>query len=446
MAWAGWAVAAWAGAGLGLASCAAPSRGFPPFWERETDLPGGLTEERAFFGLASRTRGPDGALLSAIRPFAAKVEAPGRGEKLHVVPPIVAHAEGANGDRTTVWPLVFDSDMGNEEERREGRSDEDTWVFPLAAWGEEPVQGSYFALFPLYGTLKGKLLADRIDFVAFPLYARTRAGDWRSTHLLWPLVAWGESASRSHVRVLPFWSQSDSPTASRRTLLWPFVHWATEERGGRTFDSWFVFPLAGRRTSRDGTFSEWTALYPFFEFSRDERSGDYHRHVLWPFHQRAVRQGVSEQTWWWPFYGRFDSETEHSAFYAWPIVWVSDERRGEHTHRHTYVVPVWMRRSTTAADGTTVDDELRSWPLFSWRERADGHETVRIPEIIPFFGWEAGETCYADLLTLFKWRGDREGREAWDLPLGLVRYRRDREGAKTLTLLWWIDIPVGDGK
>jgi hypothetical protein len=68
-----------------------------------------------------------------------------------------------------------------------------------------------------------------------------------------------------------------------------------------------------------------------------------------------------------------------------------------------------------------------------------------VPEIIPFFGWEAGETCYADLLTLFKWSGDKEGRVAWDLPFGIVRYRRDVKGAKKLTLLWWLDIPLGGG-
>lgn len=436
-------------AGAGVIAClgACSSRGgLPPLWEHEDGLPGDLSEDRAVFGFASWTRGPDGALLSAIRPFTAKVE-DGRGaEKLHVVPPIGSHVENATADKTTAWPLFFDSLFGDETQRKEENSDDDTWIFPILAWGSEPGEGSYFAFFPFYGTLKGKLLADRIDFVAFPAYAHTDAGDWHSTHVLWPLIAWGESPTRSHARFLPFWSQSDSATRSSRTLLWPIGHWGTQKRGDRTFDSWFVFPLVGHRASTDGTFSEWTALFPFFEFSHDDRNGDDYRAVLWPIHKHSLRPGVSESTWWWPLYGRYDSEVEHSAFYLWPIVWVSDEQRGTYRFRHTYIVPLWMERETIRADGTGGDSELRSWPLFSWRQRPDGYQSLRVPEIIPFFGWEAGETCYADLLTLFSWRSDAAGREAWDGPLGAVRFRRDREGRKTLTLLWWIDIPLGGGR
>jgi hypothetical protein len=430
---------------LALTSCAA--RGLPPLWERESGLPGDLSEDRAVFGLASKTRGPDGALLSAIRPFTAKVESPTGDWKFHVIPPIASHFENDYRKSTKIFPLVFDDVSGDAEDRREDRTDHDTWIFPLLAWGDEPDEGSYFAAFPFGGTLKGKLLTDRIDFVLFPLYTHTKSDDWTSTHLLFPLIAWGSSPTRSHFRVMPFWSQSDSETQHNRTLLWPIGHWSTQKRGERTFDSWFVFPLLGHSSSRDEQFSSWTALFPFFQFSHDERTGDRYVAAPWPFFKRSVRPGVSESTWFWPFYGHYDSETEHSAFYAWPIVWKSDVIDGKRVHRHRYVVPIWMRRSSgPAAGGPPDDEELRSWPLFSWRRRPDGHQDIRIPEIIPFFGWEAGETCYADIVTVFRYRSDVHGREAWDGPLGAVRWRRDVTGAKTLTLLWWIDIPMGDGR
>lgn len=434
-------------AGIGLAVAACSSRGgLPPLWEHESGLPGELTEDREFFGFSSRTRGPDGALLSAIRPFTAKVEDGKGASKRHIVPPIGSHVEGLTGENSTVWPLFYDTDLGDETERKNDTSDNDTWIFPILAWGSAPEgHGSYFAFFPFYGTLKGKILADRIDFVLFPVYTHTVAGDWKSTHILWPLIAWGSSPTRSHARFLPFWSQSDSPTRSNRTLLWPIGHWGSEIHGDRTFDSWFVFPLLGHKWARDDSFSEWTVLFPFFSFSHDAKTGDDYKSIVWPFYKRSVKPGVEKSTWYWPAYGYFDSETEHSQFYAWPIVWNSDEVRGKYAFHHTYVVPIWMKREVGPKDGPPDDVELRSWPLFSWRRRPGGVETLRVPEIIPFFGWEAGETCYADLLTLFKWSGDADGREAWDLPLGAVRYRRDVKGAKTLTLLWWIKIPLGGG-
>ena len=101
-----------------LVLCACSSRGFPPFWEHETGLPGNLREDRAVFGLISKTRGEDGALLSAVRPFMAKVE-DGKGAlKAHYVPPFGAHVENESGERTSVFPLFSDTEFGDDEDRR----------------------------------------------------------------------------------------------------------------------------------------------------------------------------------------------------------------------------------------------------------------------------------------------------------------------------------------
>ena len=289
-----------AGLGLVLAGCSSRG-GLPPLWEHESGLPGDLSEDRQFFGFASQTRGPDGALLTAIRPFTVKVDDCKGTTKRHVVPPIGSHVAGENGEKTSAWPLVFDTDFGDDASRKADTDDDDTWIFPILAWGDAPNgHGPYFAFFPLFGTLKGKILADRIDFIMFPLYAHTEAGDWKSTHILWPLIAWGESPTRSHTRVLPFWSQSDSPTRSNRTLLWPIGHWGSEIRGDRTFDDWFVFPLVGHKWARDDTFSEWTFLFPFFGFSHDDKNGDDYKAIVWPFYKRSVKPGISESTWYGP--------------------------------------------------------------------------------------------------------------------------------------------------
>ena len=161
--------------------------------------------------------------------------------------------------------------------------------------------------------------------------------------------------------------------------------------------------------------------------------------------KRSVQPGVSKSTWFWPFYGNYESETESSSFYAWPIVWKQEELRGEVLAKRTYVVPFWMKSETGPPDGPPTAEALRAWPLFSYRRKPDGLETLRVPELIPFFGWETGETVYSELLNLFHWRRDAEGRVAWDGPLGIVRYRRRGDEA-SLRLLWWIDIPLGGGE
>src|SRR5262249_12500472 len=130
----------------------------------------------------------------------------------------------------------------------------------------------------------------------------------------------------------------------------------------------------------DGQYSSWTALYPFFEFSDDKRTGDEYQAIVWPFYKHSLRPGQFESTWYWPFYGNYKSANEDSAFYAWPFVWATDETRGEYQFRRRYVVPVWMRRSAGLKGEPADDEEIRSWPFFSWRKRRDGTESVRVPE------------------------------------------------------------------
>jgi len=430
-----------------LAACTS-GRGLPPLWEHEEGLPGNAVEDREVFGFSSRTRGEDGALLDAIRPFTAKVEdAEGVAMKRHYFPPIASHVENERGTKTAVWPFFSTSDFGDDDERREKKSDEDTWIFPLVGWGRAPQgHGDWFALFPIYGKLRGTFLADEVDFVMFPAYAHTDSGDWHSNHVLWPFIAWGSSPDKSHFRVIPLWSQTDSPHLHNRTVLWPVFNWGHDVHGERTFDYWSAWPLVSRRASRDGQYREISLLWPFFEFAHDDKQGDDYVAAPWPLYLRSIKPGVSEQRWFWPFYGTFDSTTERSRFYAWPLVWTGDREENGRAFHHTYVVPLWMQRSSGNVGGEIDDKEVRSWPLFSWHRRGDGVTTGRFPDLIPVFGWEAGETCYSDLLALVRWSSDKAGREAWDGPLGAVRYRRDVAGAKSLTLLWWIKIPLGGGR
>lgn len=444
-------------AALGLAAASlggcASLGNIPPLHEIEEGLPGGVTEERWLFGLIEHRRYPDGSELRAWRPFAAEARAPAKdgappASKLHVVPPFWSRVSTAEERSTQLVPFVFDQSVGSDEDRASGVSDDDFTIFPILFLGAEPGQGPYFMIFPLWGTVRQRLFSDRIDVVLFPLWARTESGSWTSTHVLWPLIAWGEDpeAGRCHRRFLPFWSQTDGPAGTRRTLLWPFLHWGTEVREDRTTDGWFVFPFLGRRTSRDGDFGETTILWPFFEWSSDERTGDSYRAILWPIHKHVDRPGKMRSTWWWPLHGTYESETESSAFYLWPFGWATDRVEGDRWFRRRFVVPFWMRRDSGPKDAPADRVETRAWPLFSHERTADGYESVRVPEIVPFFGWQAGETAYADTLALYRGRSDAEGRSAFDLPFGIVRWRRDVTGASKLTLLWWIDICLGDGE
>ena len=428
----------------GLSGCVSTD-GAPPLWEYEEGLPGDASVQRAMFGLYEDRTEADGTEYVTVRPFTTSRSSPNDTTSTHVLPPLYESGGSQASDGTTVLPLYFQSSQGTDKERAEGSSNDDTWLFPLWAWGSDPKEGSYFMFLPFGGTLKGKFLADEINIYVFPLYLTTRAADWRSTHMLWPLIAWGSSPTRSHFRFLPFWSQTDGERYSRRSLLWPFIHWNNEKRGNREMNGWMVFPLIGHRGSTDGTSWQWTFLFPFFQFAADDVTGDSYTAILWPVYKRSIRPGVEDSTWFWPFWGKTELEQSTTTFYAWPLGWHMVDRKGAVEARRKYFVPFYMRSETGPIDEAPTAVAERSWPLYSYRRDADGHERFRFPELIPVFGWDPGERVYSDLLSIVRWECDATGNTAWDGPLGIVGYRRTAAGARSLRLLWWFEIPLGGG-
>lgn len=434
-----------------LVACAAAlggcvsTEGAPPLWEHEEGLPGDVTVDRAFFGLYEDRQEPDGTEYVTLRPLATSRSSPNESGSFHVLPPLFESGESKASKGRTVFPLYFQSSRGTEKQREEGESNDDTWLFPLWAWGSDPKEGGYFLFLPFGGTLKGKFLADQINVYLFPLYLTTRAADWSSTHVLWPLIAWGSSPKRSHFRIIPFWSETDGEHYGRRTLLWPFIHWNWEKRGDREFRGWMLFPLVGNRSATDGSSSQWTFLFPFFQLAHDDVTGDRYTAILWPVYKRSVRPGVEDSTWIWPFWGHTEQEKSSTTFYLWPLGWKMWDVEGRVEARRSYFVPFYMRSTTGPVDEQPTTVAERSWPLYSYHRDAEGRERLRFPEIVPVFGWDPGERVWSDFLSLVRWEKDTTGRVAWDGPLGLFGYRKQADGASALRLLWWFEIPLGGG-
>jgi hypothetical protein len=426
------------------AGCVSTS-GAPPLWESEEGLPGDVKVTRAVFGLYEDRTEADGTNYTTFRPITTTRSSPNDSGSLHVLPPIYETGQSKSGQGRTIIPLYFQSSRGTEKQREEGVSNDDTWLFPLWAWGSDPKEGSYFMFLPFGGTLKNKFFADQINIYIFPLYLTTRAGDWNSSHILWPFIAWGSSPTRHHFRIIPFWSQTDGATYGRRSLLWPFIHWNWEKRGERDFRGWMFFPLVGNRKSTDETSSQWTFLFPFFQFAHDDVTGDRYTAIVWPIYKRSIRPGVEDSTWIWPFWGHTELENATSTFYIWPLGWITKKIQGKVEARRNFFVPFYMRSTTGPIDGEPTAVAQRSWPLFSYHRNEEDHERFRFPEIVPVFGWDPGERVYSDLLSIVRWERDATGRVAWDGPLGLFGYRKEADGSSVLRLLWWFEIPLGDG-
>ncbi len=421
-----------------------------------------------------------GERTSGVRPLFRNVTTD-RAQRLEVLYPLYRDTREEEARSLVLFPFLWHDALGSGEGR-----DTDTAVAPLLWWGSEPGQGGYFLLFPLGGTVKQKFLLDEGTFVLFPAYLRTRNGDYRGTHLLWPLIHSGEGGGRSAFRVLPFWSRSDQHGAyRRRALLWPFVHWGDEGLSDPDPRSrWLVWPLVGHEASASGASGAWTVLWPFFQWADGPRATA--RDLPFPFFRtREVRgEGGSVESsllWFWPFWGRSRGPEGSSRFLLWPVHMAFDDVRGARRTASTYVNPFWLRVERGPVDGPPEEIAWRFWPLVSGTERADGSlewsalaplPFVRWPELEANWGvfWELlrrrraadGSTATDALFSLVRhragpagWRfripglfavgGSPAGSVSWRAVEGLVGVDADRSGSSTLRLLWFLRIPFPGG-
>jgi hypothetical protein len=478
--------AALAALALGTAGCSLPGdrdgvRALP-FYERERPVTGAPSITDAALPLLHEEKSP-GSIAFGLRPLFRSARTD-RTERFEVLYPLYRTVDDAGAIATRLLPLYWHDELP----RADGTgSDSDTMVLPILAWGSDPVDGGYFLLFPIGGTVKQKLLADRTTFVLFPLYAGTSTGEWRGHHLLWPLIHWGsDGKNRSSFRIFPLYmSSAKEGTYRRHSLLWPLVHWGEEDlHTRRPRSGWMIWPLYGREAGDDGYRSH-AFLWPLFLWTDGptvrERSLPYplyRSRTDWIVKDDGTREMDSELLWLWPFYGRYDRrEEEHSGYWMWPIVFWWDVKEGRIREEAFVVMPFWRSKTRTGEDGS-ADTWWKAWPFAQGERLPDGSGGWSALALLPWFSWPEFEASWGVFWELIRVRRGPDGSRSTDLLFSLVRSRRgpgeghhgipllvraDRDatgsswsilegllggetgpgGGSSLRLLWFLRIPSG---
>ncbi len=259
-----------------------------------------------------------------------------------------------------------------------GAEDEETaWgLFPVL-FGGNTDRGSYFALFPVGGRIYDALTFDQIDFVLFPGYLHTRKDDTESHGVLWPVFSRTEkNGELLKWRVFPLYGVSRTESKEQRFFLWPFVHSVKMQKADKQAGGWFVLPLGGRFTERNDEgevlAGSWAVLWPFFS-----GASGYGRRKLnlgWPFFQfDSQMQGgevTKEKRYFWPLYGRRDSETSQSMFFLWPFWQTQDYKKGDTHTSNRYLLPFYWRFQHQSA-GEPAREYQQFWPLYKFQSVGD---------------------------------------------------------------------------
>jgi hypothetical protein len=433
---------------------------------------GGEDEHEALGGvLRTRRERPDGKLREwELHPLVCRDEFDtqdghddaGRMEEssyTRFLVPLGTHREWPDRSQTQLLPLV----RVDREPDANGQPGWRLTAWPLTLWGEDSTGRTLQGVFPFGGVWDNFATYDRISFFMFPVYMRTERDGGVYHHLLWPLFSWGRNKrGELDAHVWPLAGVSRPGHSEGGFLAWPLVTWSREglERPeSQQATTWMFWPFYGER--RQQTYSAWNALWPFFGYAEDERSGYWSWAGPWPFVkvQRPGTSGEARISRAWPFYSHVESDGLDSRWFLWPIfnqrheTYATGERHGE------VVFPFWDHFVEDDREGRRVASWSKLWPLYQYREQ-EGRSRFAFPTLLPLlhmpdidehYGWlwelyrrESGTGRTQERAWLGLWRRERDEAEVREYASGLWsrrKYRREgdmvRETSFLFGLLRW---------
>ncbi len=371
------------------------------------------------FQTFSMTLEPGGRGTEAVGPFYYKHET--EDGVLWAVPPLVSSFSSHDGDKAQIFvvPPIFSYrkygedwrwQMGQWINRSHVDSIADTELkrfnlFPLFFYQDAPDPArDYWAVFPIYGTLKNRMFRDESEFVLFPLWLKSREGTMTTRTVLFPFIHFRDGpgmdgwqfwplAGRERLEPTTRTNVSDEievvPGHDKTFALWPV--WFRNETGLGTTNEGRVdaviplyyqersplrdhtavlWPIISWTDDRDGQYRQWNAPWPVVGFAKGE--GKTLNRVL-PFFSVGHTKTLSAETYMWPLYRRRHLRTElverdrkQFAIFLYSNQWDRNLETGKGSRR------------------------MELWPFFHWTRDPEGKERLQALTVIEPFGRGTG--------------------------------------------------------
>lgn len=251
---------------------------------------------------------------------------------------------------------------------------------------------NYTAFVPFYGHLQNRFFRDEVHFVLLPLYVQSRKKDVVTDNYLYPffhrrqgdgLTGWqmwpiaGNEHKTVTARIDRFGDPETVPGHEKRFVLWPFYfdnHLDIGTKNPKEQHVLLPFYSLTRSPLRDSS----TYLWPLFTYTEDREKKYAEWGAPWPlvvFTQGEGKHGNRV----WPLFSRFQTPTQESAFYLWPL----------YKYNRTHTPPLDRERtrilfflySDMMQKHAETGEYLRrraGWPLFTHRRDLNGNERLQI--------------------------------------------------------------------
>lgn len=431
-------------------------------WAGQDDIPGGKVRaavrdrtdgeigpsiEFNWFWLFYERERTGGRKTLVARPFYLKTGMPENFFQASLMPVLFWRYYTPGYDK---WKWLFG--LGQVDDvKRGGMRDFDFGFFPLLflGFGSDAVKENYFFLWPIGGTLKGKFVTDKISayvfpgfllFVFFPpagvlslttlgygilslmpAYLYYRVGEFRAWNIMWPFLYYGRGGPREEFRIFPFYSHFHKRGWYDKYSFLFIISYHRYFYRDDIHQTFFLFPLFGRKWSASGRMSGVTVLWPFFSWGYDRRIGDWQLNIPWPLVQfEDCEMPKIYKRIFFPVYGMYrymDNET----MFITPLYFRLRKKSNLYdSEQHFAFIIAWFyRRSYHEGPDPYYGNEWRYfkfWPVFSVEYNDRGDRAFNLLSVIPF--------------------RDREGYEKMYQPFwSIVEYARIRNGEQRLGLL-----------
>lgn len=300
---------------------------------------------------------------------------------------------------------------------------------------------NYTALFPIYGTIRGRLFRDEATFALFPAYLQTRKRDVVTDNFLFPIF------HLRHGDALSGWQFWPLAGREHKDISWQTNHWGDREMVGGHDKNFVLWPFYLHHHVGIGTtnVSNHHVLIPLYSRYRSEQRDS--TSYLWPLGFTYTDDRARRYTEWgapwplvvfargegktvnrvWPLYSNARSATQSSGWYLWPL-YKYNGLFSPQMERERKRVLFYLYSDTTVKSIETGKSQrlIALWPLLTSRRELDGNKRLQIlAPLEPFL--PNNTSVERDLSPLWSvWRSERnERKQATSQSLLWNLYRRD---------------------
>lgn len=349
---------------------------------------------------------------------------------------IYTEHETAYKQQTVLFPLYFKEETnywstwtvfffftGTTLLHEDTGQDEDT-LTPLFFWGAGDNETErYWGFFPLYGTLKGKLSYQEVNFVLFPIYSSWSRNNYQARSILWPFVMWGGSDVRDDIRILPFYSKKEHKDKYYQyTVLWPFFQWGRKFMDKREPVSYgMIFPFYLYKDSDDGNMKSrgflWFPLIgSMVGYGYDKRNAETDFNILYFLLQYGKSNDNDyRKLIFFPFYGQYQFASKKTLFIT-PFYFNLSSDTYHVKSNYNFFFPFFSHMVQYYPELDRSDRYWKIWPLLKFHRDTEGS-----------LEWNA--------FTLFPMRSE-ELEKTWDPIISLLEYKNLSNGEKRFSILF----------